>query len=165
MQEPVAVKALEWRRSGWVEGFAQPEDLGVWYSIQPDKPVLGPGDPQFTCNAIWGVPGQTARECLGETFQSLDEAKAAAQADYEQRIRSALSSSQSDPASEIAALRAENGELREEIRASKVLMGSKDETIRQLTETRRLLWDELGKNGQYAKVASAAIAPEQEEAK
>ncbi|MEZ2220715.1 hypothetical protein [Rhizobium sp. RCC_161_2] len=99
-QEPVAVKALEWRRYGWVEGFAQPDGLGVWYSIQPDKPVHGPGDPPFTCNAIWGVPGQTARECLGEAFHSLDGAKAAAQADYEQRIRSALSTSQSDPAPE-----------------------------------------------------------------
>lgn len=107
VQEPVAVKALEWRRSGWIEGFAQPEGLGVWYSIQPDKPIHGPGDPPFTCNAIWGVPGQTARECLGAAFHSLDEAKVAAQADYEQRIRSALSTSQSGPAPEMAALRGE----------------------------------------------------------
>jgi hypothetical protein len=98
VQKPVAVKALEWRRHGWVEGFAQPEGLGVWYSIQPDKPVHGPGDPPFTCSAIWGVPGQTVRECLGEAFQSLEEAKAAAKADFEQRIRSALSTSQSEPA-------------------------------------------------------------------
>jgi len=86
----VKVKALEWKRSGWVEAFSKPGGLGFWYSIQPHKPVHGHGDPPFTCFVTWGEPGQNSREYLGEDFQSVEEAKAAAQADYEARILSAL---------------------------------------------------------------------------
>lgn len=87
------VAALKWSRSGWVEAFAKPEGLGLWYSIQPDKPVHGPGDPPFTCSVIWGEPGQNMRECLGSDFQTLETAKSAAQADFNKRIQSVLSPS------------------------------------------------------------------------
>ncbi|MBD9519330.1 hypothetical protein IB262_05405 [Ensifer sp. ENS02] len=91
------VKALEWARSGWVEAFSQPDEFGFWYSIQPDKPVHGPGDPPFSCVVIWGVPGQTMRRYLGQDFQNVEAAKAAAQSDYETRILSALISSRGEP--------------------------------------------------------------------
>ena len=94
----VAVKALEWKRNGWVEAFAQPEGLGVWYSISPHKPVRGPGEPPFSCRVIWGVPNQTEGRYLGESFQSVEEAKATAQADYKARIRAALSAQVQDVA-------------------------------------------------------------------
>jgi Lar family restriction alleviation protein len=94
----VAVKALEWKRNGWVEAFSQPDGLGVWYSISPRKPVHGPGEAPFSCRVIWGVPNQTEGRYLGEDFQSVEEAKAAAQADYEARIRSALSAQVQDVA-------------------------------------------------------------------
>lgn len=84
------VKPLEWRRSGWVEAFAQPKGFGFWYSISPENPGHGPGDPPFTCYVIWGIPGNSKRDCLGSDFQSLDEAKAEALADYERRILSAI---------------------------------------------------------------------------
>lgn len=94
----VAVKALEWKRSGWVEAFSQPEGIGVWYSISSIKPVHGDGEPPFSCRVLWGVPNQTEGRYLGEGFQSVAEAKAAAQADYEARIRAALSAQVQDVA-------------------------------------------------------------------
>jgi hypothetical protein len=85
------VAMLKWQRCGWVEAFAKPEGLGIWYSIQPVKPVHGPGDPPFTCYVIWGDPAKNVRECLGNDFESLDAAKAAAQADFARRIQAVLS--------------------------------------------------------------------------
>lgn len=84
------VKPLEWTRSGWVEAFAQPDGLGFWYSISPEKPARGPGEPPFSLYVIWGVPGNSERKCLGSEFRTLDEAKAAAQSDFASRIRSCL---------------------------------------------------------------------------
>jgi hypothetical protein len=89
------VAALKWSRNGWVEAFAEPEGLGVWYSISPAVPVKGAGDPPFQCFVIRGTPSSvsSARECIGEDFQSVDLAKAAAQEDFVRRIKSALSPS------------------------------------------------------------------------
>jgi hypothetical protein len=91
-KQAVEVKALEWGRNGWVEAFANVNALGLWYSISPERPVRGDGEPPFACYAIHGAPTSisSVRETLGLEFLSVDEAKAAAQSDYEQRIRSAL---------------------------------------------------------------------------
>lgn len=98
----VAVKPLEWVRSGWVEAFSQAEGLGLWYSIQPGRPSRDPGDPPFGCLVTWAVPGQQMRVELGLDFQSVDEAKAAAQADYERRILSALTTQPDTREAEVA---------------------------------------------------------------
>jgi hypothetical protein len=84
VQEPVAVKALEWE-----------EGIGLWTA-----------QTQFVaCYSVWCVDDEKWQcSLLDGYFTSDDVAKAAAQADYEQRIRSALSTSQSDPAPEIITL-------------------------------------------------------------
>lgn len=84
---------LEWRREGWVEAFAQPKGLGVWYSIQPEKPSRGAGDPPFQCYVLWGEPGYNGRDCLGSDFESVEAAKTVAEADFAKRIQSLLSPS------------------------------------------------------------------------
>ncbi len=124
---PVAVKALEWVQNAYdyeiysaksVVGFYTVQKVGKWEFL----PTFGPGK---------------------SGFDNDDQAKAAAQADYEARIRSALSSPASPgyctdcesqttivngrcscgsgrvvstPASDIAGLREENERLREALR-------------------------------------------------
>lgn len=78
----VRVKALEWREAGQLAAYSTPP-IGATYAIQLHSPA-------------WNERVQlTIREALQENtatrhFKTLDEAKAAAQADYEARIRSAL---------------------------------------------------------------------------
>ncbi|MBB4017328.1 hypothetical protein GGR16_002357 [Chelatococcus caeni] len=67
---PVAVKPLEWHASTW-----------------RDNSWLAPHG--FGENYVAYLNGETWR-CVGHDFPSLEAAKAAAQADYERRIRSAL---------------------------------------------------------------------------
>ncbi|NTJ46553.1 hypothetical protein G6K93_05935 [Agrobacterium rhizogenes] len=96
-QEPAAVKALEWsepRKPDGKESFYDhciaTSPLGE-YRIEW-KSWKGEGD---------GYGVDSTLGWVGCEY-TLDAAKAAAQADYEQRIRSAIS--QSDPATEMAAL-------------------------------------------------------------
>ncbi|NTJ46843.1 hypothetical protein G6K93_07425 [Agrobacterium rhizogenes] len=91
----VATKVLEWSAN------ESRSSLGDLYSVSRLSEIV-----HVTYKNGTAFPGWKP---------TLDEAKAAAQADYEQRIRSALSTSQSDPAPEIAALRAENERLRKAI--------------------------------------------------
>lgn len=102
--QPVQIKALEWREHPnsfpaplWTAqtpfGFYNLEEISA-----SDSPAY-----EVRLHAHHFVAGK----------ESLDEAKAAAQADYESRIRSALSSPPSD-ASEIAALREKVAMLEEE---------------------------------------------------
>ena len=99
VQEPVAVKALEWSDP------AEPNEI-CRYNHVIAKAV-------FVYSIEWkawkkydALTAYRDGEFL-DSLPTLDEAKAAAQADYEQRIRSALSTSPSDPAPEMAALRGE----------------------------------------------------------
>ena len=81
---PVAVKPLEWEQPDGPDGTAwlgHGTDMCQYY-IRFD-----------TETASYWMPGErplTDDDDSGEEFLSIDEAKAAAQADYEQRIRSAL---------------------------------------------------------------------------
>ncbi len=96
VQEPVAVKALEWSDP------AEPNET-CRYNHVIAKAV-------FVYSIEWKAWKKYDAFTVyrdGEFLDSLatlDDAKAAAQADYESRIRSALSTSTSDPAPEIAEL-------------------------------------------------------------
>lgn len=88
----VGVKGLEWSRVGWVEALAAPEGLGVWYAINALDPKEG--TPPFTLKIFVGTHRKTSTSEMwvdGGTFATVEAAKAAAQADFERRIRSALS--------------------------------------------------------------------------
>lgn len=83
---PVAVKALEWSdklKRGDREGFVCSSSGVLSYSIMISR------------FRVYGIPGE--HDGAAE-FTSLAEAKAAAQADYEARIRSALSAQVQDVA-------------------------------------------------------------------
>lgn len=88
----VKVRRLEWGRVGWVEALAAPEGLGVWYAIN----ALDPNErtPPFTLKIFVGTHRKTSTSEMwtdGGTFGTVEEAKAAAEADYRQRILSTLS--------------------------------------------------------------------------
>lgn len=156
VQEPVDVKALEWEICGTKSSYhGGPYDkawswsakgAGLFYQIitQPeaDKPYL---------------------LLLFKNYATLDEAKAAAQADYEQRIRSALSSSQSDPAPEIAALREENERLRKALEPfawiAKIIDNCGYEDAEFVSD------DDVSFQAGDFRRARAAVAPQQDETK
>jgi hypothetical protein len=86
------VKGLEWKRVGWVEALAAPEGLGVWYAIN----ALDPKErtPPFTLKIFVGTHTKTSTSQMwidGGTFATIEEAKAAAEADFGQRALSTLS--------------------------------------------------------------------------
>ncbi|NTF67915.1 hypothetical protein [Rhizobium rhizogenes] len=83
VQEPVAVKALEWVEAS--SGYWKAHSVGGRYST-------------YRVSYALGFDLRRDGESIGEYHLSLEAAKTAAQADYEYRIRSALSTSQSDPA-------------------------------------------------------------------
>ncbi|NTG20041.1 hypothetical protein G6L00_06235 [Agrobacterium rhizogenes] len=97
----VAVKALEWSETSY--GTPEVQTVAGVYRLN-----------RAGCGG-WSVnvKSEVLRDSDGRTnFATLEKAKAAAQSDYEQRIRSALSISRSDPAPEkAAALMAENERL------------------------------------------------------
>lgn len=77
VEAPVAVKPLEWRTVGKTDHVA--ETLFGNYEIWPHRATDIDGA------SVWRFGDKS-----GESAETLDAAKAAAQADYEQRIRSAL---------------------------------------------------------------------------
>ncbi|NKJ03092.1 hypothetical protein [Rhizobium sp. SG741] len=83
VQDPVALKVLEWVEAS--SGYWKAYSVGGRYST-------------YRVSHALGFDLRRDGESIGEYHLSLEAAKAAAQADYEQRIRSALSTSQSDPA-------------------------------------------------------------------
>ncbi|MEI3803114.1 hypothetical protein V6R85_01210 [Agrobacterium sp. CCNWLW32] len=85
----VAVKALEWRQNTI--------DFEIWSA----ETILGPYNVMKIVNR-WDVSRYTLHK-IG-SFNELDEAKAAAQADYEARIRSALSAQVQDVARSVIKL-------------------------------------------------------------
>ena len=73
----VAVRPLEWRAIG--NGMFEAQLYQVWH--------------QWLSDGLWHSSVKTSPskvEIIGRGFRSLEEARAAAQADYEARIRSAL---------------------------------------------------------------------------
>lgn len=87
----IAVKALEWSRVGWVEALSAPEGLGVWYAINSLYPKER--TPPFILKIFVGTYRKSSTSEMwvdGGTFATVEEAKAAAQADFDQRIRSAI---------------------------------------------------------------------------
>ena len=130
----------------------------------------------------------TDRWCWGLSFNgengvglypvdNFEEAKAAAQADYEQRIRSALSTSQSDPAPEkqsIVAQLERMANIAEDRLVEIAALGAENERLRKIVsdiaKTGRLppgrarsKWITIP-SGLFSR-ARAAVAPQQEEAK
>jgi hypothetical protein len=154
MQEPVAVKALEW------ECVVGDVEVAGSYKIDRMRPLLSGKPKKYWVQIALGF----GLETVATLCSTLDEAKAAAQADYEQRVRSALSTSKSDPAPEIAALRA----------AIERLLGALA-TIIEKNQEREFMGDDASdgygnrgwvvRDGQYARIARASVAPEQEGAK
>jgi hypothetical protein len=172
VQEPVAVKGLQWSDPRKPDGKESFQDHCVAISSIGEyriewKSWKGDG-------AGYGI--DSALGWVGCEY-SLDDAKAAAQVDYEQHIRSALSTSQSDPAPEIEP---------EEIQHENNLMNENDALRAENERLRTALPEELTGKLQWAMhdafayskadtiagrmiavydAVRAAVAPEQGEAK
>jgi hypothetical protein len=87
----VTVKALEWARFGWVEAFAAPQGLGVWYAIN----ALDPKErtPPYTLKVFVGTHSKTSTSEMwvdGGTFHTVEAAKAAAFDHYRSAILSCI---------------------------------------------------------------------------
>ncbi|NTH50514.1 hypothetical protein G6L09_05935 [Agrobacterium rhizogenes] len=81
VQEPVAVKALDWQRFNDREGDLRAETIVGVYMVRPSTATKD-------ASRLY-LPGKPHHEA--QIFDDLKAAKAAAQADFESRIRSALS--------------------------------------------------------------------------
>lgn len=145
VQEPVAVKAMEWVEAS--SGYWKAHSVGGRYST-------------YRVSYALGFDLRRDGESIGEYHLSLEAAKSAAQADYEKRIRSALSTSQSDPAPEIAALRAENERLKDKADG---LESDLDSAVEVAFGRGAHDWTRLNYPTHFERLSSTAVAPEQEE--
>ncbi|NTG86147.1 hypothetical protein G6L15_08310 [Agrobacterium rhizogenes] len=146
VQEPVAVKVkpLEWDNFG--RAFSE---VGTYNVVCIRSGVFGLTKPEDE-----GATFPISRE--GSERYCRDEA----QFDYEQRIRSALSTSQSDPAPEIAALRAENERLQDKVDG---LEADLDSAVEVAFRHGAHEWTRLNYPTHFERLFSDAVAPEQEE--
>jgi len=121
----VEVKPLEWSRSGWVDALASPDGLGVWYAINSQNPKAS--TPPFSLKVFVGTHLKTSTTemstALG-TFDTTEEAKAAAEADYRQRILSTLSLPAQEPAGALSNKFHIDGDA---AKAISFMLGSSDE--------------------------------------
>ncbi len=106
VQEPVAVKALEWESV--TEDGRDVQSLTVFgtYVISVDSSFAG------GTHYLWTPAQKSYDDEHDSEHRGMTSAKAAAQSHFDAAIRSALTTSPSAPAPEIAALRAENERLR-----------------------------------------------------
>lgn len=92
----VKVKALEWEETEWNGGFKADSALG-YYEIS-----MGFGSDAY----YWAVTNPLGDD-VGSDFEDPSYAKAAAQADYERRVLSALEPAEPAPAAHTGAVKGE----------------------------------------------------------